>query len=186
MANTGIVWLHAAAVHDGANTLVLLGTSGRGKSTTLVRAARQGWFPIAEDGCWLDVATRTLVGADHRVRLTPDSLALFGDLTTAHEEPGKDGKHELDYEAVGQRVASATLTHLVHMERSADPESAWHALDRARAVMALYQAVGIPNTERVGEWVAGAFGSLVRRTTCLRLQLGLPSAPIPPLPPPDG
>lgn len=175
---SGIVSLHTAAVTDGTRTLALLGPTGRGKSTTLIRAVAAGWRPIAEDTCFLDLNNLTLVGGDRHVRARVESA---GSLRAAGFEPGPvvDGRHEIAYEALGGRVPAATLTDLVRIVRTADPTPSWHPLRSSDAVMALHEGAGIPNTARVGAVVAVGFGAVAQRCRRATLGLGDPTRPFP-------
>lgn len=180
---SGLLWIHAAAVHDGTRTVALLGPTGRGKSTTLLRLARQGWQPIAEDGCFLDPSTLELVGVDDRVRLRPPALAALGPVL-GDVDPGPlvAGRHEVPFARLGGGVASAPLTHVVRLVRTPPGRAtAWGPLSRAEAVMALYESIGIPNTIRVGALVGEACREVVRRTRHATLDLGAATDPIPPL-----
>lgn len=175
---SGVVWLHTAAITDGTRTLALLGPTGRGKSTTLLRAVAAGWRPIAEDACFLDLTNLTLVGGDRHVRARVESAAL---LRAAGLDPGPvvEGRHEIAYPALGGRVPAATLTDLVHLVRGAEPQPSWRPLRAADAVMALHEGAGIPNTARVGAVVARGFGEVVRRCRGTTLELGAPTEAFP-------
>ncbi len=186
MASSGVLYLHAAAIHRDGRTLALLGPSGRGKSTTLLRAIAAGWQPIAEDGCWLEVETMTLLPADESLRLRPGSLEL---LQAIRPELLAGARHperlEIPLEKLGPRVLTSTLTDLVYLERSEAGQPAWHPLSPARTVMALHESVGIPHTARVGAAQTRAFGAIVRQTTNSTLRMGAITSPFPAAPPAD-
>src|SRR5262249_3405818 len=133
LAVSGVLRLHAAVVQVDTATLALLGPSGRGKSTTLVRAAAMGWRPVSEDAVFLDLASLTVVGADER-----DHVRL--------RVPGHDGRLEIGFAELGGRVPSASLTHLVHLVRGRTSVPRWSELSRADAVMALHEAMGMPTS----------------------------------------
>ncbi|HEX7051157.1 MAG TPA: ATP-binding protein [Longimicrobiales bacterium] len=94
----------AAARLDGA--IAFLGPSGTGKSTTLLRLARAGWTPLAEDLSWVEPHTLTLYGWDRGVRLWPGTLEAFlPELLGAGWTTGPDGKLFLGYDALARRNA---------------------------------------------------------------------------------
>lgn len=184
MASSGVLYLHAAAIHRNGRTLALLGPSGRGKSTTLLRAIAAGWQPIAEDGCWLDVETMRLLPADESLRLRLGSLELLRavrpDLLAGRLD---QERVEIPLEELAPRVPTSTLTDLVYLERGEAGQPAWHPLSPARTVMALHESVGIPHTARVGAAQMRAFGAIIRQTTNSTLQMGAMTSPFPAAPP---
>ena len=181
---SGVVRVHAGVVRRGSNTVVLLGPSGRGKSTTVVRAAAGGWQVLCEDAAFLDVASLAVVNADEhdhvRMRAAPtDSVVVMPDTVTG----GSHGERMLiDLAELGGRGAPSTLTHLAHIVRTPDPTPSWQPLTRAGAVMALHEAVGVPATRRAGHVLGAAFGTIVDRARLVTLELGAPSALLPDLP----
>jgi hypothetical protein len=179
---SGIIRLHAAAINDGTNTLALLGPTGRGKSTTLLRAVMGGWRPIAEDACLLDPATLRIIGVDRILRVRPEALTVLGS-TLGEVDPGPliEGRHEIGYDQLGGLVPVAGLTHLVRLVRNSARHSRWKPLGAAKAVMALHQSTGIANTDRVGRSNATSFGQIVRATRTVDLELGAATSPLPPV-----
>jgi hypothetical protein len=184
MASSGILRLHAAAIHHDGRTIALLGPSGRGKSTTVLRAILGGWHPIAEDGCWLDVETLNLMPADGHLRLRPDGVELLR-AVRPDLAPGslEQRKYEIPLEKLGERRVASTLTDLVCLERSETSQPEWRPLPPARTVMALHESAGVPHTARVGILHAKAFGYIVRRTHNSTLRMGALSSPFPTAPP---
>ena len=187
MASSGVLHLHAAALHKDGRTLALLGPSGRGKSTSLLRGIAAGWYPIAEDSCWLDVETLRLLPADGPLRLRAGSVelvrALRPDLVAARLDRERV---EIPLEQLGERLVASTLTDIVRLERSESTRAEWHPLPATRTVMALHESVGIPHTARVGAMHTRAFASIVRRTTNSTLRMGAISSPFPAAPPIEG
>jgi len=177
---TGLVLLHAAAIHHGSDTVALVGPSGRGKSTSLVRAIMGGWQPVSEDGCWLDVESLQLVGGDRKLRLLPSSLELLHE-ARPDLDPGPlvGPKYEIDFDSIGDRVGSAKLTGIAQLRRSEATMPHWEPATPTSAVMALFQASGVPHTSRVRRRYASYFGDIVNRVACTTLLLGDRSEPIP-------
>jgi hypothetical protein len=176
---SGLMPLHAAAIaRDGAVTL-LLGQSGTGKSTTVLRAALDGWTPLAEDTVWLDPASLFVAGWDRGVRLWPATKDRFAaSLAGAPWRTDVDGKLVLDYRAFGDGAArSGTLARLVILAREADHESGWEPVASRDMVRAIWEATGVPLAADARELVARVIPSLLSRVECRRLWIG--GAPLP-------
>lgn len=168
-----LIRLHAAAMGKEERTMVLLGPSGRGKSTTLLRGLAAGWQPIAEDGCWLEPGQLRVFGLDRAIRLWPDAVDVLRDVNPGlAPQPGRKGKVEVSFEDVGGRLDDRALTDVVLLERQPGSESTWLPLSNTEAVMTLYAAIGVPHTEPVRAYFARVFGEIVERTDCSRLRLG--------------
>ncbi len=176
---TGLVLLHAAAIRNASSTVLLVGPSGRGKSTTLLRAVMGGWQPIAEDGVWLDIPTLHGVGADAFLRVLPSGLDLLR-LARPGLDPGPlvGPKYEVPFAVVGEVVPHSEVTEIALLERSESTTPEWVPMATARTVMALYQSSGIPHTQRVGRLYGGWFGDVAERVQASVLRLGARDVPI--------
>lgn len=180
LAVAGVVRLHAATVTDGHRTLVMSGPSGRGKSTTTLRAVRAGWRAVAEDASFVDVETLLVCGPDRAIRLRPAAAsALLGAADAAATE---DLRHEVPFDEIGGRPSSVRVTHLVHLRRDDEDDPAWIPMSRGDAVMALFEASGAPISASARFALASAFARIVERTRNLTLMLGPLTSPFPPLP----
>lgn len=169
LAATGLIRLHAAAITDGRRTLALLGPSGRGKSTTALRAARAGWRLVAEDGLFVDLATLEVRGCDEAIRLRPAAAeALVGGARAP--EPGE--RLLVPFDRFGNGIGHGPLTDLVHLRRSADEEPRWSSMTDAETVMALFEASGAPISVTVRTVFARGFPEVVRQTHNMALSLG--------------
>ena len=176
---SGLIHMHAAAIGKDGQTVVLLGPSGRGKSTTMVRAVGFGWRPMAEDGCWLEPVSLRLFGMDRSLRLLPDALDVLHSVAPGLDPvPGTDGKYTIPFADLGGRLDDRLLTDLVLLERRPGAPSAWEPLSQTEAVMALYEAAGVPHTANHRAFAAAAFGDIVGRTTLARLRLGDTELPL--------
>lgn len=168
---SGLLPLHcAAAVAPGEpGATVLVGPRGAGKSTTLVRLAQAGWSPLCEDFAWLDPNSLQLYGWDLEVRLLPDAVERLGPLP-ASPARAEDGRKSLlsyaDLEArFGvPRVMTARLQRLVFLRRPPDLAAplAPARLERASAVPALWQSIGLPLCSGTRTFVAEQIGELLR------------------------
>lgn len=171
---TGLVPLHAAAIARKERCALLLAPSGRGKSTTMLAAVRDGWQPLAEDICWVDPESGCAHAVDRGVKLLDDSLdrarRWFPGL-----EPGiaLNGKHWVPFEQLGTaRVDSARVTDLVVIERDPAHPTGWRGESPATAVMALWQAAGIPTGRRRRERLGRDLGRLATSARAQTLHLG--------------
>lgn len=177
---SGLVPLHAAvAVPPASGAVALLGRSGTGKSTTLLRLVTAGWTPIAEDLSWLDPADGTLYGWDRGVRLWPGTVEAFlPGLAGAPWREDPDGKRFLDWRALGapeRRVAR--LSALAVIERDPVGPAGWEPLPAREAIRALWEAVGVPLSGRARAAAAAAVPALVGGPAWWRLRLGAGEIP---------
>lgn len=176
---SGLVPLHAAAVaRDGAVTL-LLGRSGTGKSTTVLRAALKGWTPLAEDTVWLDPAPLFVAGWDRGIRLWPEAKDRFAaSLAPVPWRTDVDGKLVLDYRAFGDATRrSGTLARVVILAREAGRESGWESVSSRDMVRAMWEATGVPLAAETRTWVARVIPWVLSRVECRRLWIS--DAPLP-------
>jgi hypothetical protein len=165
MRASGLMPLHAAVAARGAVAVAWLGTSGAGKSSTLLRAARAGWRPVAEDLSWLEPASFRVWGWDRGVRVWPDTLArFFPEYADAPALP--DGKRDVPYERLGaDPVRSCTLSHLALLQRDEGAAASRREEIAAREIVrALWEATGVPlsdvGRQSAGRTIARLSGSL--------------------------
>ncbi len=174
-----LIRLHGAAMGKDDRTIVLLGPSGRGKSTTLLRGLAAGWQPIAEDGCWLEPVDLRIFGVDRAIRLLPDALPVLADVDPSLDpQAGRGGKLEVSFEELGGRLDDRPMTDIVLVERKSGSDSSWLPLSNTEAVMALYEAIGVPHTGSLRDFLAPAIGTIVERVDCTRLRLGTTPLPL--------
>ncbi len=175
---SGLVPLHGAAVARGDEATLLLGPSGTGKTTTLLRAIKTGWSPLAEDLVWLDPESLRVYGWDRGIRLWPGTTHdLVPGIPESDWDVAPDGKLFLPWQRVGHRTPTARLTRIVLLERDPIdgtdvPDNAMSPLEPQHAVRVLWEAAGVPlpakSRARLGEWIA----RLVREVEHVRLRLG--------------
>src|SRR5581483_7530878 len=176
---SGLLPLHtAAAARDGAVTL-FMGPSGTGKSTTVLRAALQGWTPLAEDMVWLDPETLWVTGWDRGVRLRPDTRDRFaGPLATLPWRSDADGKLVLDYHTFAAAPPrSSTLSRIIVLARDDRHAPGWEPMPPREMVRALWEATGVPLHTNARAWIARVIPDLISRVECRRLWIG--NAPLP-------
>ncbi len=174
---SGLIPLHGSvAAHNGAAT-AWLGASGQGKSTTLLRAARSGWRPIAEDLSWIDPASLQLFGWDRTIRVWPETLEKF--FPDLDGPAATDGKRMIPYSAVGgAEPRSGRLARLALLARAPDRESGWETVTALETARALWEATGVPLSQLARDHAARGISELVRRVPAARLVLGNTDPPL--------
>ena len=178
---SGLLPLHAASAALEGSACAFVGPSGRGKSSTLMRAVRAGWVPVAEDVLWCDPQRWLVYGWEHEVRLLPDSVALLPP-ALAHQQwhTTADGKVNVPYAALpgaGVSRGGVPLRRLAVLEREPGLPSAWLPLSTREATLALWEATGLPLAQRARQYAAEHIAALQANVECLRLRLG--STPLP-------
>lgn len=175
---SGLMPVHGAAIARADDATLLLGPSGTGKTTTLLRAVNAGWSPVAEDLVWLDPQSLRVYGWDRGIRLWPGTTNdLVPDVPESDWDVAGDGKLFLPWQRFAQRVPSARLTRIMLLERARSDDAGAQESDVSplapqHAVRALWEAAGVPLSAasrlRLGEWIA----RLVRDVEHVRLRLG--------------
>ena len=134
------------------------------------------WGPVADSR--FDPATLLVVGSDRRINLRESSLAVLGQLHPG-VDPGRPGgdKYRVDYDQLGGRVWTSTLTDVVDLRRDSGVASAWTELDRAETVMTLLGATGAPALAANRDWLSQQLAAIAPRLRGSRLLIG--STPLP-------
>ena len=176
---SGLVSLHASiAARDGLAT-AFLGPSGRGKTTTLLRASIAGWQIIAEDFSWLDPATMNLYGFDRGLRLLPDTAEIF---KQHHPKIQLNqmvvDKYVVFYEQLGVIRQAVKLMRLAVLERNPEVISSWQSLSKREGALALWEANGVPFTTEAQNFVSSIIPNLLTRLKLERLVLGEGELPL--------
>lgn len=182
VALAGIVPFHAAAVHrpattdDPAQTWMVLGRSGHGKTTTLLRAMRAGWTPVAEDVCWVNPSTLEVVGSDTMIGVRPASQDVLREaLPSAAGLPldsHSDQKVHVPWDALDTPRVPWPVTHVAELLRGAGQPPGVAPSTRLRTAMALHEAAGIPRTDRARTTLGATIGRLAERAQPVTLGLG--------------
>ena len=180
---SGLVPLHcAAAVAPGERgATAFLAPSGVGKSSTVVRAARAGWDPVCEDVAWYDPDSARLFGWDLELRLLPDVVGELGQVTS-EPVPGET-KRAVPFAEIerlfGVRRRTEVPLERVVLLRRGGGSSHWEPLERVVAVSALWEAVGLPLTQRVRDQVALRVARLSAQVPLATLWLAASPEPMP-------
>lgn len=119
--------VHAACVVKGGTSLVLQGSSGRGKSTLAYACVRRGYQMLAEDGLLVECLSdgARIWGWPWKLHLLPDSKRFFSELE--HEQPQLqiNGEWKLEIESElffpGSTTTNAAPGLVIFLERGAAP-----------------------------------------------------------------
>jgi hypothetical protein len=171
---TGLSPLHAAVIARGGKATALVGSSGAGKSSTLLLATIQDWQPVAEDFAWLDPTTARVFGWDRGIHLTEHALDRMGaHWPFAGWQRGHGEKLFLSYEEIrSSRPADAELTRVAVLHRDPTRPSGWEPLGVHDAVRAWFETVGVPLCRVSRSQLAASIALLLKRVEVLRLVLG--------------
>jgi hypothetical protein len=176
---SGLVSLHASIAAKNGLATAFLGPSGRGKTTTLLRASIAGWQIVAEDFSWLEPITMQLYGFDRGLRLLPDTANIF-------KQHHKDiellemigGKYVVPYEQLGVKRQAVKLERLAVLERNPDATSSWQALAKREGALALWEANGVPFTPDAQHFVSSIIPKLLAKLKLETLVLGAGELPL--------
>ncbi len=176
---SGLVSLHASIAAKNSSATAFLGPSGRGKTTTLLRASIAGWQIVAEDFSWLMPETMQLYGFDRGLRLLPDTAKLFKQL---HQDIQLlemiAGKYVVPYEQLGVQRQVVKLERLAVLERNPDAISSWKALPRREGALALWEANGVPFTPEAQNFISSTIPKLLATLKLETLVLGQGELPL--------
>jgi hypothetical protein len=175
---SGLLPLHAAVAARGDAAVAWLGTSGTGKSLTLLFAQRAGWRAVAEDLCWLEPEGLGVYGWDRGIRVWPDALErFFPELSDAAAMP--DGKRRISYRRLGDdRPRSGTLSAIALLGPPVAGPSRWEPARAREVVRALWEATGVPLLARSRDAAAKCVAELVRALPAARLVRGDTDLPL--------
>jgi hypothetical protein len=170
---TGLVPLHAAIVARDGEATALLGRSGTGKSTTLLRATELGWSVLAEDFAWLEPQTGTVYGWDRGVHVWPDTLRCVVPQFAGYlwsEVHG--GKLFLPFERLAaSTMTSARLTRIMMLQREGQ-STQFDAASTGDVARALWECTGVPLTSASRAATAAVIARLLRGTEFRVLTIG--------------
>ncbi|MEM7736998.1 MAG: hypothetical protein AAF267_14540 [Deinococcota bacterium] len=176
----GVFPIHSACAHSPTgDTVMFLGASGTGKTTTLVRALQVGWSPVSEDVVWLEANTLRTYSLEKGLRVFEESLPqLDSELAACDWGDLVMGKALLPYEFLtdhyGHRQRQGTaLTHVVQLVRCHNVmASAWQPLSKRQMAIALWQGLGMPLTPRLRNQLAKLVPSCLEAVQGWQLTLG--------------
>lgn len=132
--------IHATCVAREGRGVLLCGDSGAGKSTLAYACARHGWTYVSDDASYLvrrRASDRLIIGNAHRIRLRPEAVTLFPELS-AHT-PGLRGNGKLSLELWTRQIESITagtatqVDRMVFLERKPEGKARWKPLEKHEA-----------------------------------------------------
>ena len=176
---SGLVSLHASIAAKNASATAFLGPSGRGKTTTLLRASIAGWQIVAEDFSWLEPQSMQLYGFDRGLRLLPDTAKIF----KQHHQDIEllemiAGKYVVPYEQLGVQRQAVKLERIAVLERNPNVPSSWQALPKREGALALWEANGVPFTPEAQNFVSSVIPKLLAKLKLETLVLGQGKLPL--------
>lgn len=150
--------VHAGAVTNGKQTLLLCAPSGGGKSTLTAALVRAGWQSLGDDKLLLCVRDRRPVVASlmRTFNLHPETSRWFGELHSLETLPRYSAwtpKRRLDIADVQswQFAAQAPLTDIVRIVRTNTHAYArLTPLERAETIPTLLRQIVVPTDAQVG------------------------------------
>jgi hypothetical protein len=110
--------LHAGCVARAGRALLLMGSTGSGKSTVALHCALRGLDLLSEDAAFVDVARLQAVGVPNFAYVRPPAIALIGNADTAARvrraplirRRSGIAKREVDLRRLGCRLCSAPVS----------------------------------------------------------------------------
>jgi hypothetical protein len=163
--------LHAAGIERDGKAVLLVGSSGLGKSSLTYAAMRAGWRVLADDAVYVQRSPRRrLWGVPRRIHLTADAVRHFPELEGASLERRTDGRRKIAVEIAAPSRASMPWSGdvgLCLLSRS----SAHAAPERLSAAEAVREMRGTlqGGFERFAESLDECVASLSTGGTCWRV-----------------
>jgi hypothetical protein len=173
MTASGLLPLHASVAARNGKATAFLGPSGRGKTTTLLYALKNGWQPVSEDFSWLDPESMMVFGWGDRMRLLPDSYQLLCSWYPSIESKSIDRKkYTVLYSDFGLEVLPAKLEQIIWLERDSEKNSCLNSLSNTQAVMSLWVSTGLPLNKASYFPVNKVISQIISQLDCKNLLLG--------------
>ncbi|VCU70127.1 hypothetical protein PIGHUM_02194 [Pigmentiphaga humi] len=155
----GVLMLHASGyiAPAGGGVTAVLGRSGSGKSTHLLKQLAGGAMAVAEDTLWVDMRSGECTSVDRHVRLLPDNVHA-DTRPSSGREPSPEGiKHLWNIRWHRDMASSPLRLGAIHYLRNFQPYPL-ASLPAVAQAQYLWEAVGqplLPAARRSHEqWVA--------------------------------
>jgi hypothetical protein len=169
---SGLISLHASiAARDGL-ALAFLGPSGRGKTTTLLRALEAGFTPVCEDFAWCDPESLLVYGFDRGLRLLPDTAQHFETRFGITPSVWQGDKWFVPYSSLKFERQAVKLHGIALLERDPESQTGFEPLAKREAALAFWEASGMPLSGLVQTRISGLVAVMVARLERHRLRLG--------------
>jgi hypothetical protein len=174
---SGLISLHASIATRDGQAIAFLGPSGRGKTTTLLRALAAGFQPVCEDFAWCDPDSLEVFGFDRGLRLLPDTAKHFEAQFGIAPSIWQVDKWFVPYSSLNlQRQATTrpltVLRTVALLERDPERPTGFEPLSKREAALAFWEASGMPLSRQIQERVSKRISSMVSRLEGRRLRLG--------------
>jgi hypothetical protein len=169
---SGLISLHASIAARDGRALAFLGPSGRGKTTTLLRALEAGFVPVCEDFAWCDPDSLAVYGFDRGLRLLPDTATLFEQKYGITPSIWQVDKWFVPYSSLGLQRSAVSLGTIALLERDPEQPTGFAPLSKREAALAFWEASGMPLSRSVQDQVSQRIAGMVSRLTVRRLLLG--------------
>ncbi|MFC4639490.1 hypothetical protein [Deinococcus hohokamensis] len=150
--------LHAATVARAGRAVALCGVSGAGKSTAALRLAGAGLSVLAEDQTWLHPGSRQVMGLDRHLRAFRESVEVFAP-HLLNQASGQDSHGKLML-PLPSTVGGAGLVAILVFGLAPVPRP-------AEGVRALWEATGVPLTDRARAQTMKGLSALAQQTPVL-------------------
>ena len=169
---SGLVSLHASIAARDGRAFAFLGPSGRGKTTTLLRALEAGFVPVCEDFAWCDPGTLDVFGFDRGLRLLPDTAEVFEQQFGIRPTVWQVDKWFVPYSSLNLEPRAVKLSTIVLLERDPARATGFGSLSKRGAALALWESSGMPLSKQVQDRLSGHVAAMVARLGLRVLRLG--------------
>jgi hypothetical protein len=169
---SGLISLHASIAARDGRALAFLGPSGRGKTTTLLRALEAGFVPVCEDFAWCDPDSLAVYGFDRGLRLLPDTARHFEEHHGITPSIWQVDKWFVPYSSLNLERQAVKLATIALLERDPERPTGFEALSKREAALAFWEASGMPLSRQVQDRVSQRIAGMVSRLEVRRLLLG--------------
>lgn len=175
---SGLLPMHAAITLHAGVALALTGTSGTGKTTTLMQALSRGYTPVSEDFAWLNPQSMRVHSVDRGLHCLPDTLARALEYFP-HVKPiqANPRKQLIPFAQIATQTWECGLHAIWKLERQLELNSAVIPLSLAERVMTLFETTGLPLTMLTRAQAAAVIPRLAGELEIAKLRIG--NTPLP-------
>jgi hypothetical protein len=181
LRSSGLMPMHASIAARDGSAMAFLGPSGRGKTTTLLLALEAGYQVVCEDLAWCDPVTLEVMGFDRGLRLLPDTMERFSALLGNDQPVWQGDKWFVAYTGVlfkfGAPSRVVVLDSIIALERDPDGVSRFESLSQREAALVLWEASGVPLSNRLQRQTSTQITTLISRLKAQRLLVGTGTIP---------
>lgn len=177
---SGLLPMHTAIAMRDSQALALTGTSGTGKTTTLIQALYLGYTPVSEDFAWLNPQTMRVHSVDRGLHCLPDTLARALEyFPNAKPIQANPRKVFISFAQIAAQTWECPLHRIWKLERQLELPSAVIALSTTERVMTLFETTGLPLTTVTRAQTAAVIPRLAKELEIAKLRIGNTPLPFP-------